>query len=193
MMFYNNRGKEMNFPKFTNATTIPYKQDLQCGSCIRGGYDFCSYLTLNETTQNVSVTSSSCNVNPTIPEANVTDYVSLAGYICSNYMQEQPVALVSQCNATHDRPVECGEYLFDLSANNTQQSPEHQIAKMTVGQTCTYRLFSTCGYPGFAFIIGNSTMFADFDILLASNDGLRKDLELSPWDFEVRTRWGLNF
>lgn len=130
---------------YTNAT-ITFDATLDCTSCIRGGYDFCLYTGAKATT---SATSWDCNLHSRSPEANVTkSTVTPDAYICSNYISDQTNAIVNGCRPymNSNRDSNCGDYLVDLSLSNTF-TPSVSIMTLARNTSCTYRAWTTCGYP----------------------------------------------
>jgi len=71
---------------YTNAV-IPYKNDLMCESCIRGGYEYCYWFTLNPQSQ---VTELSWNCTETMivpPFSNKTDNLP-DSHACSSGVED---------------------------------------------------------------------------------------------------------
>lgn len=81
----------------------------------------------------------------------------------------------------------CGEYFINL---NEGEYGLRQIAKMKANSSCTYRAYSTCGYPSVQLLIRNSTIAGDFDIAYAAETGLTPDNDLgSTWNVTQVTDW----
>jgi hypothetical protein len=171
---------------------IPYAYDLDCTSCIRGGFDYCINGTVTGTTP--LGTNWECNKlsqEPEIvwPKPDGTQ----SGYICSNAMKDQMAAIISGCRPVKNNIQQgytCGNYMVDLTS---EAFPQRQIKNMTVNQTCTYRAYTTCGYPAAAVSINNEIIMEDFDIVYASADiSLDSDLG-SDYLLNDTTSWNGNF
>ncbi len=177
---------------YSANTGIAFAGDLDCTSCIRGGFDYC----INGTqVANVPTgTSWQC-----LKEAQNPEYVwpetggKASGYICSNAMSDQMAAIVAGCRPNTNNVQEgytCGSYFVDLTV---ESFPTRLIKNMTVNQTCTYRAYTTCGWPAVGVSIGNETFMSDFDIIYAANDFAKENDLGSDFLLNDTTSWNGNF
>lgn len=168
---------------------IPFAADLDCTSCIRGGYDYCIYGTSDGKTP-------TGNTWECLKEAKNPEYVFPSdgkpnGYVCSNAMASKTAAIIAGCRpainqAKPESP--CGSYAIDLSTVSAFDT--RSIQSLPVGQSCTYRVFSTCGYPNAAVKILNPVIAQDFDINYAAEAGLGLDEDLaSDWKLDTKVEW----
>lgn len=171
--------------QFNNAT-IAYKADLDCTSCIRGGYDFCISSTAVQTQTGLNW---GCNQHPSNPEANVKKGSTGEGYVCSGAFSDQMSAIVNGCRPyiAENRNAACGSYELDLTL---QGNVIVGIADLPVNTTCTYRAVSKCGYPAANIRVTNHTFLEDFDIAFSTNskDNMAPgtDNDLAGWNFEYQ-------
>lgn len=94
------------------------------------------------------------------------------GYICSNAM-DKTNALVAGCLprvAQEQVGNICGNYFVDLSYNQSLDS--RYIQSFPVGNSCSYRVFSTCGYPTAYLRVLNPVIAKDYDIAYSYETGL---------------------
>ena len=174
---------------YNNASSITFDSTLDCTSCIRGGYDFCLYTgTTNVTT---SATSWDCNLHSRSPEAQVKNgTVTPNAYMCSNYISDQTNAIVNGCrpymNANRDS--NCGAYLVDLSLSN-YFTPTVSIMTLARNTSCTYRAWTTCGYPSVEVGTNNAEIEGDFDISWAGYNGVARDEDINGWDETLEPRF----
>ena len=100
---------------------IKFAADLDCTSCIRGGFDFCIY----GVTSTIG-TNWDCNKDAKTPEYIIPNGGSVpSGYICSNAMEDQMAAIIGGCRPKINNPANnCGDYLVDL---NTQSLDARQL------------------------------------------------------------------
>lgn len=112
------------------------------------------------------------------------------GYVCSMGMDDQMNAIINGCRPYKNQNVGdyCGQYMIDLSENNNF-AESRNIKSLPVNSSCTYRAFSTCGFPEMKFKINNSTFQEDFDIAYATKDGLQITNDLDGWEWKLRTDW----
>lgn len=172
---------ELSTQRYQNAT-IAFSSALKCESCIRGGYDYCSYSNLDRNcSQSVVQPSSSDQHNCTIN----TD--------SSEPQTDQITAIVQYCEAIYQkaRHPDCGDYLVKLTNSSNQSSgPQFRsIKNLPVGTSCTYRANSKCGFPQAKFTMVNFEIDGDFDIAFASLDGMRVDEELTFYNPHTQTDW----
>lgn len=59
--------------------------------------------------------------------------------------------------------------------------------------SCTYRAFSTCGYPSVQVGSQNEAILGDFDIVYATFTGIQRDSDLNGWDNTLTADWAGNF
>jgi len=76
------------------------------------------------------------------------------------------------CTPRTNRSTECGPYDINLSEGDVKQVADIKISNIPVGETCTYRANSRCGYPAVDLIIQNETLLQGFDVAFATYDGL---------------------
>jgi hypothetical protein len=74
-----------------------------------------------------------------------------------------------------------------------KQTVDVSIENMTVGETCTYRAHSRCGYPAVDFDIQNDTLLQGFDIAFATNEGMDMTKDIGGWDAMWMSRWNGSF
>ena len=127
---------------------IDFKSTLDCTSCIRGGFNFC--VTIGGTVNN-TITTEACQEENKVPEAQIDnkDPSGVAnGYVCSRGLSDQMNAIVGACRpyANQNTNDDCGSYFVDLS-NSNSFSVGRSVLDLPVNSSCTYRAFSTCGYP----------------------------------------------
>lgn len=161
---------------------IKFAADLDCTSCIRGGFDYCIY----GTTSTIG-TSWNCTMGTT-PEFLIPNGGSVpSGYICSRAMEDQMAAIIGGCRPAINNPKNtCGDYLVDL---NTQSIDARQLQNLPLNSTCTYRVFSQCGYPAAQISVPNPLLVNDFDVVYAAADmNADKDLA-SDFLFNDTTTW----
>ncbi len=179
---------------FASAYTpnINFSNDLDCTSCIRGGYEFC----INGTSDGATPTGNAWNCYKTksVPSFQLPDKSTNSGYVCSSAM-DQTAAIIAGCRPeiNNVKGHQCGEYLVDLTqeAYAVRQIKDEQFP---VNSSCTYRLFSTCGYPNAAIKILNPTWAQDFDIQYAAQTGILRDEDLaSDWNLEASVDWEGSF
>ena len=167
---------------------IPFQSSLDCTSCIRGGYNFC--VTIGGAVNN-TITTEDCEDKDRTPNVfiNNTDPGGVAnGYVCSNALSDQMNAIVGACRpyANQNLDDDCGSYFVNLSGNNTF-SVGRSILNLPVNSSCTYRAFSTCGYPQVSWRANDVKIAEDFDIAWATMDGLQPSDELDRWNFTEMT------
>jgi hypothetical protein len=76
---------------------IPFKTDLACTSCIRGGWNYC--ITIGGTV-NGTIVGRGCEERDRNPNAKIdnTDPSGVAGgYVCSNALSDQMNSIVNFC------------------------------------------------------------------------------------------------
>jgi hypothetical protein len=143
--------------KWNNAS-IEYESKLTCESCIRGGYEYCDFYSDDGTGKIAKNSSSECFLFPKQNDTSITQPGTWneTGYFCSRWFLSKINAIVNQC-APQQAPVRnpyCGDYLVDLSSRSNFSSGII-IDKLNYNETCTYRLYSTCGYPAMKYRIVN--------------------------------------
>ena len=164
----------------------PFKADMPCQQCIRSGYDYC----VNGTFGGVQPvgTIATCIEKGTTPEVQIPKGGKGDGYICSNAM-DATNAIVAGCLprvAQEQLGNICGEYFVDLSYN--QSLDTRYIQTFAVGNSCSYRVFSTCGYPAAFVKIMNPDIAQDYDIAYSYQTGMQRDQDFdSLWNYELTT------
>ena len=148
---------------------IDFKTTLDCTSCIRGGYNFC--VTIGGAANN-TITAEDCEQGNRTPNAEIDnkDPSGVAnGYVCSNILKDQMNAIVGACRpyANQNLNDDCGSYFVDLSANNAF-SVGRSVLDLPVNSSCTYRAFSSCGYPQVSWRTNDPKIAEDFDIAWAT-------------------------
>lgn len=110
-----------------------------------------------------------------------------AGYICSGYFSDQMNAIVNGCRPylPENRDDNCGNYLVDIS-KNTYDS--RSIKELAVNTSCTYRVYTTCGYPSAWGRTQNVTVAGDFDVAYAYVNGMGLEDDLNGWNNTLTTR-----
>lgn len=160
----------------------PYKQDMPCQQCIRSGYDFC----VNGTFGGAEPvgTLANCWEKGTTPEVQLPQGGKGDGYICSNAM-DKTNAIVAGCLpriAQQQIGNLCGNYFVDLSYNQSLDS--RYIQQFPVGNSCSYRVFSTCGYPTAYLRVLNPEITQDYDVAYSYETGLQRDEDYDTiWDY----------
>lgn len=171
--------------QYRNATNIKWAVDLDCTSCIRAGFDYCIYGDLEEgTPTGTNWNCSATAVNPSIvwPDKSINN-----GYVCSNGLADQMTGIIAGCRPAVNNPVDCGSYMIDLTDSSFHNV---SVKNLDVNQSCTYRVFSPCGYPAAYFTIRNQTIIGDFDVAWAAQTGIQRDDDLgSGWDHTQATSW----
>ena len=64
------------------------------------------------------------------------------------------------------------------------------LAKNT---SCTYRAYSTCGYPSVQVGTQNEAIKGDFDIAFAAYNGINRDEDINGWDNKLTADWAGSF
>ena len=158
---------------FKNNTGIPYNSTLAetCTACVRAGFDACLYSTGYSPG---SVQDFRCNLNPTDPE--IVDPVASGvpnGYFCSYGAASQMSAIIIGCrpkvsqDPIHNKTeMICGDYFIDLTNGDPIQT--RSVGKLPLYHSCTYRIYSSCGYPSALLQLKSSWMKGDFDVAYAS-------------------------
>ena len=119
---------------------------------------------------------------------NSTQY--LGGYDCVDAYADQMNAIINGCRPQlkQNRHPSCGgDYLVDLSASN-QIYVNRNVARLPFNTSCTYRAYSSCGYP-VANMVTSGAITSDFDIAYATLDGVALDDEINGWNFTLNTQW----
>lgn len=129
------------------SETFEYDEDLACGSCIRGGYNFCF-----EGVDAQEVTPSS----PTFPDTKCCRddqcaAASSAAWSCSSNYENSNYAMT----ACPQRQNKCG-YQQAYGFNEVGQSNRITINGLYEGESCSYRVKASCGAPYFALEEGSS-------------------------------------
>lgn len=176
---------------FASAYTpaIKYAETLSCQSCIRGGYDFCVNGT--QSTDATKPDQHKCFETKVDPSFVLPDPKTKSGYICSSALASQAGAIVEGCPMTDPQPAYCGDYLIDLSQ---EAFVARQIKDFPLLGSCTYRLFTTCGYPQAAVKILNEIYVGDFDIYYAAQKGIQINSDISAdWVLDQPVDWEGSF
>jgi hypothetical protein len=97
-------------------------------------------------------------------------------------------AIVGACRpyVNQNRNDDCGSYFVDLSEKG-EFSVGRSIIELPVNSSCTYRAWSTCGYPQFSYRVNKPKIAEDFDVAWAFMDGLSPLNELDRWEFDQMT------
>lgn len=78
--------------------------------------------------------------------------------------------------------------MIDLSLK--ESFDVRQIKNLPLYESCTYRVFSTCGYPNAAVKILNPILANDFDIHYSTQTGKQRDEDLaSEWQLDDKVDW----
>jgi hypothetical protein len=164
----------------------PYKADMPCQQCIRGGYDFCVTGTFGG--EHPIGTTSTCYDKPQTPEVQIPESGKGNGYICSNGM-DKTNAIVAGClpkNAQDQQGNICGPYFIDLSLSQSLDS--RFIQSFPVGNSCSYRVFSTCGYPTVYMKVLNPQITKDYDVFYSYQTGMQRDEDFdSLYNYKLNT------
>jgi hypothetical protein len=91
-----------------------------------------------------------------------------------------------------NRTLDCGSYFIDLTEKNTFEVGR-SVFDLPVGNSCTYRAWSTCGYPQVSWRVNDPKIVEDFDIAWATMDGLLPSDELNRWEFKEMTDYRGSF
>jgi hypothetical protein len=133
-------GTTANFLEFeprmlqeTNSTTVTFAANLACGACVRGGNIFCL---------GSGAKANKCCRSTTECSAELID----RAYTCSNTVTSQFNRLFKICSRTQSNAV-CGKSNVNLQALNATDAIN--ITALPVGQSCSYRVLSKCGFPAF--------------------------------------------
>lgn len=159
--------------KYSNIPVTP-GVDTECATCIRSGSNFCLWLT----GQGAETVNSWNCTNP----ANLTYYTgggsTPGSYYCSSGM-DQVNAIMAACRPWKNQNLDdqCGSYLVDLSGSNTFPIGR-TVKEMRYNSSCSYRVYSTCGYPEVQFRVGNETLRDNFDVAFAYDEGMGLDKDL---------------
>jgi hypothetical protein len=126
-----------------------------------------------------------CTDHPIIPEINsVTTVEEKDRWVCSMAFKDEVNAIVNTCGQNIDelREKQCGDYLIELTSK--RRSYTKTIANLPLSSSCTYRIHSKCGYPGFTY---NSDMNIDdeFDIAYSHYSGNSIDNDINTWNFNA--------
>lgn len=99
-------------------------------------------------------------------------------------------AIVGACrpyiNQNHND--DCGPYLIDLTDSNSF-NVGRSVQKLPVNASCTYRAYSTCGYPEVYFRVHNESYRGDFDVAWATNDGMTVDKDIDGFNRTWAPDW----
>ena len=179
--------------KYNNAS-IPFDHDLSCTSCIRGGYNFCDYYHEGAPGK-IEKETWNCTNQHMNPETSITKpgVWNETGYFCSNWFSSKVNAIINQCAPQVNRNIECGEYLVNVADGGNPREIQWNINKLEMNQTCTYRVFSTCGYPGMYFNIMNDSHIETFDIVYSVLDNTPLDWDLNNWEQILHTNHSESF
>lgn len=153
---------------------IDFRSDLKCASCIRGGWNYCLDIT---GAANQTLMTTTCEDKNRDPNAMVNphDPTGVAGsYICSRIFKDQMNAILGGCQPYTNNFKECGAYAIDLR-ERSDYSVGRSILDLPVGESCTYRVYSTCGYPQASWRVNDEKIAEDFDIMYAAVDGIHGD------------------
>jgi hypothetical protein len=154
---------------YQNASLV-YSSSLPCPACVRGGYDFChwSYLEGGLTTK-----TTNCTQAMSMEHHSREDPEKGYSWVCSKNYLDQMNAILNSCDA--DLPLKrdaaCGDYLIDLSSSNGA-ARFRPITTLSVGVSCTYRIFSTCGYPTLRWETIDPRLSNSFDLAYATISGM---------------------
>ena len=156
---------------YKNASIAYTDKNMDCSSCIRGGYDFCLFRTFPTSTTHLDFTN--CTQWAITPELNsVSSVAEKDRWICSGAFKDQLQALNSLCAAEIDynRDVEtCGPYLIDLTSPS--QVFSQQLVNLKKDQSCSYRLHTKCGFPKVSWFASDTTV-DEYDFAFNTIDNL---------------------
>ena len=86
----------------------------------------------------------------------------------------------------------CGSYFIDLSLNQTVEA--RYVSDFPVGNSCSYRVFSTCGYPAAYIRVFNPEITQDYDIAYSYETGMQRDEDYdTKWDYTLQSDWHDSF
>ena len=169
---------------YTPNKNIGFKTDLDCTSCIRGGYNFCLTIGPGGPNNNGTISSWNCQQEDKTPQWYIdkTNPGVPSGYLCSRGMTDQMNAILNGCRPGFNQNANdhCGAYWIDLS-ENSGFSVGRSILNFTVGTSCTYRAYTTCGYPEAKWRVNDQTLQEDFDVAFATIDGISAADDMNGW------------
>lgn len=117
-----------------DTPSIDFANNLNCGACVRGGYQFCKYLDpAAEVKQDCQKSK-----DPLFKDKD---------YVCSGTVVDQFNAVNNFCydpQVQGKRPAECGDYNVIVASNDKLYTAG--ITKLAVGQSCVYRARTQCGF-----------------------------------------------
>lgn len=112
-----------------------------------------------------------------------------ASWVCSKAYQDQTNAIITSCQAASKRDPGCGDYLVDLSSSNAAVL-FRPIVSMKEGTSCTYRVYSKCGYPTVHWEIVDPRIAFSYDIAYGVKSGIALDQDLDDMSLSnTTTEW----
>ena len=120
--------------------TITYNENLKCGGCIAGGYTFCV-----EGAESIVVQAGGSPPNAKCCQGSGCDtYTSNASWSCSSAFTDKDNAITNLCPQRQDKCGDKQSVEFSKEGDTTIVEPKD----MSSGESCTYKVKSSCGAPG---------------------------------------------
>jgi len=152
---------------------------MNCGQCIRNGYNFCykgsdfSHWSLN-----------SHNADPSCCEDDTCAKASDSDYSCSSTFTDQVYAL-TMCP---QRQKTCGK-IQEISFDEAGQSIDVTVKGLDIGETCTYVVKAKCGSPGFSLLTEDGINSGAVSItFMEYSSGAIPEVDASTMNTEVHVR-----
>jgi hypothetical protein len=138
-----------------SAQTVAFAETLKCGACIVNNYNFCLKGTDGQMFNSTVKPTTKCCKDATCLEAKDPTYICSKTYSDMDYALTMCPQMDTQCgkNVTF-------EFQTESMANVTAKN-------LTFGDSCTYKVKSTCGSPAFQLQkgrnLGVNITFIEFD------------------------------
>ena len=96
-------------------------------------------------------------------------------------------AIVNGCRpyVAENRDKNCGDYLVNLGLSSTF-TIDRGINKLAMNTSCTYRAWTTCGYPSVQLGNQDEAIANDFDIAFAYYNDIPLEEDLDGWNFTAK-------
>ena len=146
------------------AEEITYSADLKCGKCIKGGFIYCVENEGEVVADGETEGGASCNEDDTA--ADVVDGV----YTCSNTFSDTEYALTI-CPQKQNK---CGSNQ-DIELADVDATEDVEVAGLAEGESCTFKVKTTCGTPAFSTTDSSTTNTEKFEISYMEFDGAEVD------------------
>ena len=130
-----------------------------------------------------------CTDHPIVPEINSVSTVEERDrWVCSGAFKDEVNAVINTCGANilENRQQQCGNYMIDLT--NKRRSFTKTLAQLPLWGSCTYRVHTKCGYPGFTYN-SESDITGEFDIAYTYYEGQGVDDDINTWDFNATSTY----